>query len=221
MIGAGIVQFMVQLIVPKFEEIVEDFGMPQPAPMLLLAELANSSWVLLLSLFLLSALFLLLVLAVLHSLGLVRWSFAPFSRLRRRVDSALILRSLASMAEAQKPFGPLLEALASGFPSAWTRRRLDIAARQVAIGSDWCVALQSHGLIGAADAAVIRAGERVGNLPWVLRELATSGERRFLYRLSALGQVLLPLAIVLCGLLVLVVVVVCFQPLVDLIGNLT
>lgn len=221
MIGAGIVQFMVLLIVPKFEQIVDDFGMPQPAPMMMLVELANSVWVQVLGILLVSAMFFFLVLAVLFSLGLIRWSFAPLDRLRRRIDTALILRSLAAMAEAGKPFAPLLDALASGYPSAWARRRLEFTARQVAIGSDWCVALESHGLISSADAAVIQAGARVGNLPWVLRELAASSERRFVYRLSALGQVLLPLAIVACGLLVLIIVVVCFQPLVNLIGNLT
>jgi hypothetical protein len=76
-------------------------------------------------------------LAAQRGIGLIRWSFAPLDRLRRRIDTALILRSLAAMAEAGKPFGPLLEVLASGFPSAWTRRRLELAARQVAIGSDW------------------------------------------------------------------------------------
>jgi type II secretory pathway component PulF len=134
---------------------------------------------------------------------------------------ALVMRSLAALAEMNKPFGPLLEALATGFPSSWARPRLENAAQQVAIGGDWCVALQSQGLIGASDAAVIQAGQRVGNLPWVLRELATSGERRFVYRVAALGQVLLPLAVIACGLVVLAIVVVCFRPLVEMIGSLT
>ncbi|MBX3411701.1 MAG: type II secretion system F family protein [Pirellulales bacterium] len=214
-------QGMVAFIFPKFHQIAEDFDMPVTTTWNWLPNAAHSTGVLVTSMLAFLLLAGLFFLSLLLSLGVVRWSFGPLARLRRRIDMALVMRSLAAMAEAHRPFGPLLEALATGFPSAWARPRLENAARQVAIGGDWCVALQSQGLLGASDAAALQAGERVGNLPWVMRELAASGERRFVYRVAALGQVLLPIAVIVCGLVVLSIVIVCFQPLVEMIGSLT
>lgn len=215
------VQGMVAFIFPKFREIADDFNMPQATPWIWVPDAAHSSGALAVNLLVFALLVGLFCLSLLFSLGVIRWSFGPFARMRRRIDAALVMRSLADMAEVGKPFGPLLEALATGFPSSWARPRLEQAARQIAIGGDWCAALEAHGLIGPSDAAVIQAGQRVGNLPWVLRELATSGERRFVYRIAALGQVLLPMAVIACGVVVLFIVVVCFRPLVEMIGSLS
>ena len=71
--------------------------------------------------------------------------------------------------------------------------------------------------MGRADAALLASAERVGNLPWAMRETADSGERRLAYRLVAVGQVFQTLAILAMGGLVLLFTITYFSPLVTLI----
>jgi type II secretory pathway component PulF len=113
-----------------------------------------------------------------------------------------------------------LAALARSYPKRDMRRRLDRAASDVNSGLDWCESLRRHGLAGQPELAVLRAAQRVGNLPWALAEMADSVRRRLAYRVQAACQLLFPLIVVLMGLMVMFVVVALFMPLVALIQAL-
>jgi type II secretory pathway component PulF len=106
------------------------------------------------------------------------------------------------------------------YPKGWVRRRLDRVFTTVCAGADWIDSLRAQGLIRPADSAVLRAAERVGNLPWAMREVAESNRRRFNYRVYVLLQVLFPLVILLVGLTVAVFAAAYFTPLVTLIQRL-
>ena len=115
----------------------------------------------------------------------------------------------------------MLGTLAEYHPSGWVRERVGRVLQDVRKGADCWKSLRDHGLIRPADAAVLEAASRVGNLPWALRETAESGERRLGYRLQLWLQLLFPAVVLAMGGLVCVLVTAFFLPLVTLIEALT
>ena len=140
-----------------------------------------------------------------------------FDRIGRRKHTALILRGLAAAVDSGRPLPSALDRLAACYPRTSIRKRLRWAAERATRGDPWCRALREAGLISGADAALLGAAERVGNLAWAMREAADSGERRIIYRLVALGQIARTMAIVALGGLVFLFAIVYFRPLVTLI----
>jgi type II secretory pathway component PulF len=94
------------------------------------------------------------------------------------------------------------------------------ATAKVEAGADWCQSLQHLGFIGRADAAVLAAAQRVGNLDWALEEMAASTLRRQALRIQVLLQLLFPAALLMVALVVFVFVCGLFLPLVTLIEGL-
>jgi len=76
-------------------------------------------------------------------------------------------------------------------------------------------------LIKRAELAVLKSAQRVGNLPWALREMAASSRRRLAYRLQGVAQVLFVLVIVSFGLMIGTFYISYFLPLIRLIQSLT
>ena len=102
--------------------------------------------------------------------------------------------------------------LAESYPKRAVRRQLHQAAAEVDSGGDWCEGLFHHGLIGRADRAILQAAQRLGNLPWALREMADSNRRRLAYRVQALSQMCFPLAVFVYGAIVGLIAVAVFRP---------
>ena len=90
----------------------------------------------------------------------------------------------------------------------------------VTLGGDWCESLRNHGLIRQPEFAILQAAQRVGNLPWALKEMADSVRRRLGYRIQAVVQMLFPPIVVLMGLVVMFIVVALFLPVIALIMKL-
>jgi type II secretory pathway component PulF len=110
--------------------------------------------------------------------------------------------------------------LAGTYPQANIRRKLSYVGVDIHRGGDWCESLRRHGLIKRADMAVLKAAQRVGNLPWAMHEMADSNRRRLAYRLNALVQLAYPPVIICVGLIVMFIVVALFYPLITLIQRL-
>ena len=144
---------------------------------------------------------------------------AVLGPLARRLDSAAIFEALALVAQRQRPLPEGIETLARWYPKPSIRQRLGRALRHVKAGADWCASLAGEGLITRADRAVLQAAQRVGNLPWALREMADSNRRRLAYRVQVLIQILFPVVIGLYALTVGIIVVAYFLPLVTLIQH--
>jgi type II secretory pathway component PulF len=141
-------------------------------------------------------------------------SFGP------RSDTALVLRTLALCAAKDLPIEGGLRAVADLYPRRRVRRRARWLLRQLAAGANWLEGLRRSRLVGAAEAAVLKAAADARNLPWAMRELATSAQRRHLYRWQLRQQITGPLTILALGLVVFVVVAACFVPLVELIEEM-
>lgn len=215
--------FLLYFILPKFEAIFKDFDTRLPdvtvaviaashtlvrwgAPLLLLMVLANVA----------------VVLAV-PAMGL-GWVPAaiPFSeRLLLGERSATMLRALAWVAEAEQPLPLGVAALVRYHPAGWFRTRLERALVDLSDGADCWRALRDRGLLRPADAALLDAARRAGNLPWALRTTAENCLRRGRFRLEAWIHGLTLLVLAGLGTLVLFLTTAFFMPLVALIQSLS
>ncbi|MGC8642591.1 MAG: type II secretion system F family protein [Isosphaeraceae bacterium] len=217
-----ICSFLLYFIVPKFEAIFKDFGVPLPGVTIFIIEASH---------FLVKYLFItgwvpgleivLLVFLPFSFAGWVNYDVPLFDRLLKRRHTALILRSLSLSVEAGQPIETGLIALSSHYPTWWVRRRLIRADDEVQHGGSWIDALERQGLIRATDAEVLFSASAVGNLAWAMRELAETGERRLAFRFQAVIQTLFPLVVVCIGAFVFLLAFAFFSPLVMLIGRLT
>jgi type II secretory pathway component PulF len=89
------------------------------------------------------------------------------------------------------------------------------------LGHHWIASLWRSGLVGDADAGLLQASERAGNLAWALRTTADTRERRLAYRLRMLLEFLSPLVLLLIALGVGFIVISLFMPLIKIVETLT
>jgi type II secretory pathway component PulF len=142
-------------------------------------------------------------------------------RFFKRYDGALVMRGLALSIRRGLPLPQALTLLRDEYPLRHVSRQLGKALERVQQGQDWCASLRQTGLIGRADAAVLAAAQRVGNLQWALEEMADSALRRQAQWILAATQVLYPIALLVLASFVFFFVVGMFAPLVSLIQGLT
>ncbi|NLX96184.1 MAG: hypothetical protein GXY83_08405 [Rhodopirellula sp.] len=218
----GIALFMIMKIAPAMQKIFADFEIELPPATRLVIGLGDAtvSYGFLLFPFV-------LLLAVVAGYSLLRyvgwfpWRLPGTGFAFRRLDTAAVLEALGLVAERRRPMTDGLASLAKSFPAASVRIRLWRVVREIEQGADWAESLRRHALIREPEMAVIQAAQRVGNLPWALRELADSNRRRWGYRALIWLQILFPAVILSVGLLVALYVIGYFLPLVSLIQNLT
>lgn len=221
LITEGIAGFLVYFVMPKYEAILADFGMPMPRATAILASASHTLVEIYAPLWLpLLTLALLVSVPAMLATGLA-FEFPVLGRLFRRRHTALILRSLAMAAETGRPIERGLLNLASRYPTGWVRRRLTSVENEVRRGVDWRDALARQNLIRPADYEVLAAASAVGNLPWAMNDLAEAAERRMRLRLALLARAIWPLAIIAFGSLMLFMAVGFFLPLIVLIGRLS
>ena len=163
------------------------------------------------------AIALLAVYTLLRTMGIVRWNLPGMDRLLRGRHAATILEAMALATRGERPLLQTIELLAGHYPRSWVRKRLARVCRDVQAGGMWCESLCAHGLITQAEAAILLAAQRVGNLSWALREMAAGSRRRLAYRVQAGMQVGFPLAIVLIGVAVLTFILGIYLPMIELI----
>jgi type II secretory pathway component PulF len=219
--GALIVAFIMLKIVPAMRKIFLDFEASLPAMTQWLITLSGDVGGYWLVFLLLCVIVLALLLYVpMRGLGWIPWDLPGMGWLARRIDTARILDALALAAGAQRPLPEGIASLGRSYPNRNVRRRLCRALAEIEAGRDWCESLYRQGLIRRPELAVLRAAQRVGNLPWALGELADSVRRRLGYRLQAMAQWLFPPMVIAMGLVVMFVVVALFLPVVALIQKL-
>jgi type II secretory pathway component PulF len=69
--------------------------------------------------------------------------------------------------------------------------------------------------------SLVKASERIHNLPWVLSELGDNLARRMVCRLLRLSQLFAPISVLAVGVLVGAIVVGMFMPLIRIIARLS
>jgi type II secretory pathway component PulF len=110
----------------------------------------------------------------------------------QRLDGAAVLDALTLTVESAQPMAEGLQSLSRSFPVLSVRRRLRLAARAVEGGQEWVDTLCRRGLLGRADAAVLRAAQQRGSLAAAMRSTAARVRSRASYRTYAALQVLGP-----------------------------
>ena len=217
-----IFSFIMYFIIPKFEAIFKDFGVPLPGVTIFVIQ--ASHYIVNLGFLMVPIVFVeLLILALLpfSMLNALELDLAPLDWLFRRKHIGLILRSLALTVDGGKPIERGLAILEKDFPSTWVQVRLRLVLDAVRRGDSWTAALYRYGLLKKSEAETLDAASRVGNLGWALREVAETSDRRVGYRLQAWSRFLFPVAIIAVGIVVLVVCVAYFAPLITLISRLS
>lgn len=219
LMGSGVFTFVMIKIVPTYIKIFDDFDAELPALTLALISATHwfvyFGWLILLLLLLGMACY-----GVLRLVGIVGWLPPPLAVVSRRLESAVVLRSLAAAAETKQSLLPALSALAEHYPVSSVRHLLRRALNELTQGRPWQQAFLSQGLLRRADAVLLNSAERVGNLPWALREVADSLERCVANRMLAWLEVLVPAMILVAGAVVMFIVVGLFLPLIRLIEGL-
>ena len=218
--GGFVATFMAFKIAPAMEKIYKDFHRPLPPMTSYVFAACDSIWLAVLSAFTLFLGVIMGLYAVVRRLGWLRIELPPASWFFSPREAAIVLRLLALAVDRGQPIGPLLEYLATEYPSGLIRKRARAAAAGIARGDDWSASLRRAKLLRRTDAAILRAAERTGNSSWALREAASNLERRLNYRLALIARVTLPLLILAVGAAVMMFVVGFFLPLVELIAGL-
>jgi type II secretory pathway component PulF len=224
---SGVMTFVMLRIVPVFQKMFEEFGLKLPEMTMLLINFSN--WFVQRGWFLSFPLMILLTIcawtvpiaAICYMVGWFPRDLPVLWRLFRRYDGAIVMRGLALAVRRGVPLVDALGLLAATYPITRIGQQLHWATVRVAQGIDWRRSLLQAGLITSADAAVLAAAERVGNLPWALEEMADSALRRQMYWLQLGMQLLYPVLILLVGGLVGFFVIGLFLPLLSLIQGLS
>jgi type II secretory pathway component PulF len=218
-VGTGVVSFMMVKIVPVFSKMFEEFELQLPHGTRVVISVSEYYYILFPLVY--PILLLLLLIGISYFVRWSRYELPWVNRLWRRCDSALVMRALALTVRQQREMGPTVFMLARQYPYPSVGRLLALASKQIDDGVHWCDALRSVGLIKSAEASLLRAAERVGNLAWGLEEMSDSALRRFSFRLRAGLNILFPLIVLACGFVVLFFVIGMFLPLVVLIDGLS
>jgi type II secretory pathway component PulF len=131
--------------------------------------------------------------------GLIHWDAPIVRAFTLKLDQGLVMRALAECVARKQPIPRMLGTLADQYPKSHIRRRLWRAAQSTVNGTNWCDALTRVGMLPRADAKVLKAAERVGNLPWALNETAERLSRRFTTRVMTATAILFPIVLVALG----------------------
>jgi type IV pilus assembly protein PilC len=210
--------FMIK-VVPSFQAIFEDFDMTLSTPMILLIELADTFvryWYL-----------------VAFGLILLAWSIVSFrgsgivgavvDRLSGGVRTryaADLLRKLSLMTRAGRPLTGAISTLARYHFDPTMRRKLLFVRNEVEHGADPWQSMTEERLIDEREAAALATADRLGNRPWVLRELASAKNRRLNRKWHAISQLALPVVVLGCGAFILLQAVAVISTLARLVMSL-
>jgi type II secretory pathway component PulF len=181
----------------------------------------NSGGVIIGFVLVLVALTLIALLGWLQWIGWLKPRLPILKRTSNWVEMAVVLRVLALAARLQRPLPGMLHVLSNLHPKVSVRDRLRLVVWQTNNGVPWQDSLRQQKLLSKADAAMLAAAQRNGNLSWALTEMAESFERRASHRLQAIAQIILPLLMLPLGLVIMALAIAYFAPLPLLIESLS
>ncbi|MEX0715864.1 MAG: type II secretion system F family protein [Planctomycetaceae bacterium] len=213
-----VVSFVSVWIIPEFAKIFSGFDQPLPAA---------TRWLITVSAWFRDFFYLIALPGVLAPLAM---GFALFAWYRgwgefdiplvgrwfRRWDTPDLLRNLAATIEANRPLSDTLELLEVHHRRTAVRRAVRRVRAAHEQGGNLWEALRRERLLRRGEPGLIESAERTGNVPWVLRQLATTIENRRNHRLAMLGELVVPVLVVGMGVLVGLVAVGMLMPVIEL-----
>jgi len=218
----GIVGFLMYFIVPKVKAIFQGFDMEMPA---MTQELIRRSDLAVEHFYLtLPALSLPFFLLIVECLGhVVGWDSldVPLFGWLSRIETPLLLRGLSRVVAAGRPLSEGLRVLSEHHHRHGIRAKAERIRYFVEQGRDCWDLLHQERLLFRSETVLLRTAEVVGNLPWVLNELADVIERRTRRRTLYAAQLVQPAVVVLLGFVVGSICVGFFLPLIKVINDLS
>ncbi|MFT5322545.1 MAG: type IV pilus assembly protein PilC [Planctomycetaceae bacterium] len=216
----GPVSFMIIYIVPKMKVIFQGFGTEMPSVTESFLD-ACDTW--------LGAVVLFTPFAFIAALLLLRFDHSGWRNVRTglfrtfytRYDSSPIMRHLARMIEKGRTLPDSLLAIANSYHRPTVAESIADVYVETESGGDCWKSLLKRGFLSRRDLALIEAAQRVGNLPWALREIADVREKRYIFRVDTLVQLFRPIPIIAIGLFVGWVCIAMFMPVVKLVNDLS
>ncbi len=214
-----IVGFLCYYIVPKFKKIFDDFGTELPAMTRSVIEFMEPG----------SGVFFLTFIASLGGVVLVivlnarDWEkdWPLLNWLAPRINGPPILRGLSLLIREKRPLAAGIQGLTWSHPRPSVRHRLTYLYQSLHQGGDLATSLAAEHFIRRGDIPLLRAAERVQNLPWCLLQLAESMEAKFWYRFRVVLEIGYPASVVAVGIVVFFIVAGFFLPLVKLLNDLS
>lgn len=204
--------FMMYFVLPKLQRIHQDFGIPLPNVTVLVNETFGRVFVspVLGVLVYVAGL---VALAVLGSVSTGSGRIAAIRRFLFRRDRGTILRSLAVEVSTGRTLTEAIASLGELHPDRSLQRRFGRVHDATSAGGDVWEAMHAAGFLRKGELALLHAAARAGNLPWGLRAVAETADRRLFHRLELLAAILGPLLVLALGLLVALFVIAYFLPL--------
>lgn len=222
--------FLLTFIQPKVAVILTDYGMSSPFLGMAIARSLGELQILvhlwvgpeeMLNGILIGGGLLLLALLIVQGL---RWQgvpvVLPWLWLEEQRDIALAYRGLSVCLDQGLPLDEALANVQQTLPNLRLRSAFGRVLAAHLQGRDWTDALRKNRVVNRAGAAVLHSAQRVGNVPWALRELADTRERRAAHRVRCWRGILEPAALVALGLVVLTLALAYYQPLIHMITTL-
>ena len=131
------------------------------------------------------------------------------------------MSELAVAMEQGRPVSGAISTLAS-YHYDWSfRHRLLFVRNEIEQGVDVWSALRQASLLTVPEAAAIDVAGRVGNRPWVLRQLSQRRREVDCHRRRLCWELVPPSVVIILGLLVLWIVCAFFLPIVHIVLSLT
>ncbi|MBI5760768.1 MAG: type II secretion system F family protein [Planctomycetales bacterium] len=219
---SGIVGFLMMWIVPKFKAIFDGFEMELPAITVELigrSDMATKYFFLTLP-GLSLPFFMLIIVGLGHVFG---WDALDLPLLSwfPRLETPLVLRGLSRVVSAGLPLPDGLRVLSEHHHRLGIRAKVDRLRYFVERGANCWERLQFEGFLRRGEVALLQSAQRIGNLPWVLNELADVIERRQQRRTIYAAQLIQPVFVVLMGIVVGYICVAFFMPVIKVIHGLS
>jgi type II secretory pathway component PulF len=210
---------LMYFIVPKFKVIFHDFGIALPDVTQFMIDvsdhIATYFWLIIPTLSL--PMSLVFVLSYMYLVGWGNLNWPLVMRWFPRRDAPGILRGLAVVAASDRPFPPVVAAMAERHPRRDLGQRLERIGLRLEAGDDPWMSLSQEGFLSGNEAEAVGAAARARHLPFVLDSLADSIDRTRQQRLLWLIELVNPLVIIGLGVFVAMYCVAFFLPLVQVI----
>ncbi|MCL2348638.1 MAG: type II secretion system F family protein [Planctomycetaceae bacterium] len=217
-----VVTFLMLWIVPQFQKIFDDFGLPLPVmtrSLIDVCEFLKVFWFLLAPFVMVAGA--VLILYLLMQSGFV--SARPFGlrRMFRSVDAARFLRVLGTGVKCNRPLPKILSVYSNIVDSFYLKEKAKRISRKIQSSGLWLEQLRRGKIINRGEARLLETAERTGNLGNVLHELAGSKERKQLVYDDLASKLFFVLLILITGAVVGFLVIAMFLPIIQLITTLS
>lgn len=210
-----IMGFQTWFVLPSFKMIFEEMGTRLPFLTELVALFMPTLSILMFFGFILMIIFIgvyfLMLTGIISSRPFgMRWLF-------RWVDSARLLRVLAAGLRRQRTIPESLGVYYRSLRSAFLSRQTQRMEQRIESGQAWIPTLRRESLISAADARILEAAQRAGNLPDMLEDISMTNDRNQLLHSDFVSQLFFFPCILLVSAFVGAFVIAYFLPMVQLI----